>query len=60
LVPNLVGRILGPVGHQEQNREAWKPGWAEPLQTIFCKAGWAGPYIWYQSQGRLVLKVGGL
>jgi hypothetical protein len=30
LVPNLVGRILGPVGCQEQNREAWKLSWAEP------------------------------
>jgi hypothetical protein len=60
LVPNLVGRVLGLVGHQEQNHEAWKPGWAEPLQIIFCKAGWVGPYIWYQSRGRLVLKVGGL
>jgi hypothetical protein len=29
LVPNLVGRVLGPVGCQEQNREAWMPGWAE-------------------------------
>jgi len=30
LVPNLVGRVLGLVGCQEQNREAWKPDWAEP------------------------------
>jgi hypothetical protein len=30
LVPNLAGRVLGPVGCQKQNCEAWKPGWAEP------------------------------
>jgi hypothetical protein len=30
LVPNLVGRVLGPVSYQEQNRKAWKSGWAEP------------------------------
>jgi len=29
LVPNLEGRVLGPVNCQEQNREAWKPSWAK-------------------------------
>jgi len=30
LVPNLVGHVLGPVGCQKQNCEAWKPCWVEP------------------------------
>jgi hypothetical protein len=30
LVPNLVGCVLGTVGCQEKNREAWNPGWVEP------------------------------
>jgi len=44
LVPNLVGRVLGPVGCQKQNHEAWKPDWAESWRTIFCKGEWFGPY----------------
>jgi hypothetical protein len=45
LVPNLVGRVLEPVGCQEQNHEAWKPDWAEPWRTIFYKEEWAWPYM---------------